>query len=307
MSDQGRAYVYAGATVLMWSTVASAFKIALRYQSPLELLLWSTVVSVLVLGGILAARGKLRRAFRCTAAQYRRSLLLGLLNPFLYYVVLFEAYDRLPAQLAQPLNYTWALTLAYLSVPLLGQRLSRRDVIAGLVAYSGVVVLATRGDLSGFGVAEPVGVALALGSTIIWAFYWIGNTRDERDATVSLFLCFLMGLPFVAVAAAIGGITAPGGPALLGALYVGVVEMGVSFVFWLKALRLSENASRVGYLIFLSPFVSLLFIRSVVGEPILASTPAGLALIVAGLIIQRTGRGPATPVEPGLSGGAGAA
>lgn len=293
MSEQSRAYLYAGATVLMWSTVASAFKITLRYLGPVELLFWSTVVSLIVLGLILAVRGKLREAFRCSAAQYRRSLLLGILNPFLYYVVLFEAYDRLPAQLAQPLNYTWALTLAYLSVPLLGQRLSRRDVVAGLVAYSGVVVLATRGNLSGAGVAEPVGVGLALGSTVIWALYWIGNTRDERDATVSLFLSFLMGLPFVAVAAAVAGFSRPTAGGLLGALYVGVIEMGVSFVFWLKALRLSENTSKVGYLIFLSPFLSLFLIRSLVGERILVSTPIGLVLIVAGLVLQRMGRRPA--------------
>jgi drug/metabolite transporter (DMT)-like permease len=291
MTDQGRAYVYAGATVLLWSTVASAFKLALRFLHPVELLLWSTIVSVLVLGGILAARGKLAAAFRPTAAQLRRSVLLGILNPFLYYVVLFSAYDRLPAQLAQPLNYTWALTLAYLSVPLLGQRLTRRDVLGGLVAYSGVVVLATRGDLTSFGIAEPTGVALALGSTVIWALYWIGNTRDERDATASLFLSFLAGLPFIAATALLTtGVRFPEPQGLLGALYVGVVEMGVSFVLWLKALRLSENTSRVGYLIFLSPFLSLFFIRGIVGETILPSTPAGLALIVAGLVVQRAGR-----------------
>jgi len=293
MTNQGRAYVYAGATVLLWSTVASAFKLALRHLAPVELLLWSSMVSVVVLGLILTVRGRLRDAFACTPAQYRRSLLLGVLNPFLYYVVLFEAYDRLPAQLAQPINYTWALTLAYLSVPLLGQRLSRRDVVAGLIAYAGVVVLATRGDLSALGVAEPFGVLLALGSTLIWALYWIGNTKDERDGTVSLFLSFLFGLPFVALAAwGTGQLGWPSAGGVAGALYVGVVEMGISFVFWLKALRLSSNTSRIGYLIFLSPFLSLLFIRSVVGEAILPSTPAGLILIVAGLVIQRTGRRP---------------
>jgi len=292
MTDQGRAYVYAGATVLLWSTVASAFKLALRHMTSVELLLWSTVVSVFVLGMILAVRGRLASAFRCTRAQFRRSLLLGLLNPFLYYVVLFEAYDRLPAQLAQPLNYTWALTLAYLSVPLLGQKLSRRDVLAGVVAYAGVVVLASRGDIAGFQVRNPLGVALALGSTVIWALYWIGNTKDERDATVSLFLSFLMGLPFVVALGIVMGARWPSPSGIIGAAYVGVVEMGVSFVFWLKALRLSRNASRVGYLIFLSPFVSLFFIRGLVGERILPTTPAGLALIVAGLLIQRIGVGP---------------
>jgi hypothetical protein len=48
---------------------------------------------------------------------------LGFLNPFAYYFVLLQAYDLLPAQEAQPLNCTWAITLSLLSVPLLKQPL----------------------------------------------------------------------------------------------------------------------------------------------------------------------------------------
>jgi len=74
---------------------------------------------------------------------------------------------------------------------------------------------------------------------------------------------------------------------LMGAAYVGVIEMGIAFVFWLIALRLSETTARVANLIFISPFVSLFFIHFLVGEAILPSTPIGLVLIVAGLLIQR--------------------
>ena len=75
----------------------------------------------------------------------------------------------------------------------------------------------------------------------------------------------------------------------MGAAYVGVFEMGIAFVFWLVALRLSETTARVANLIFISPFVSLIFIHFLVGEEILPSTPIGLILIVAGLLIQRLG------------------
>ena len=89
---------------------------------------------------------------------------------------------------------------------------------------------------------------------------------------------------------------------LLGAAYVGVIEMGVAFVMWLSALRLSENTARVGNLIFLSPFVSLFFIRSLVGEEILGATILGLALVVAGIAFQGAGRRTAAPSDvPGSS------
>jgi drug/metabolite transporter (DMT)-like permease len=70
-------------------------------------------------------------------------------------------------------------------------------------------------------------------------------------------------------------------------LYIGTFEMGIAFVAWLRALRLSRTTAQVGQLIYLTPFLSLLAIGLVVGEPIYASTVAGLALIVGGIVLQR--------------------
>ncbi len=80
-------------------------------------------------------------------------------EPVAYYLVLFAAYDRLPGQEAMALNYTWALAMAFLAVPLLGQRLTRMDIVAGLVAYAGVWVIATRGAILNVSFADPLGRA----------------------------------------------------------------------------------------------------------------------------------------------------
>ena len=291
MRDQNKAYLYAVATVLLWSTVASAFKITLRYLDPLQLLLYASLASTSTLALIVIIQGKLRLALSYSKQQYLKSLLLGLLNPCLYYVILFKAYDLLPAQEAQPLNYTWAITLSLLSIPLLKQHIRLQEILAGFVCYAGVLVISTRGNVLDFRLSDPLGVTLALASTIVWALYWIYNTRDDRDAVVGLFLNFTFALPFMFVLCMVFSdlrISILYG--LIGAAYVGLVEMGIAFVFWLIALRLSETTARVANLIFISPFVSLVFIHFLVGEEILPSTPIGLVLIVVGLLIQRTGK-----------------
>ncbi|MDX1565627.1 MAG: DMT family transporter, partial [Phycisphaeraceae bacterium] len=126
MKNQRLAMTYGLATVLCWSTVASAFKLSLRYLSPVELLFYAVLVSLAVLFAILLLQGKLGELKRLNKVDLQVSLGFGLLNPFLYYLVLFEAYDLLPAQQAQPLNYTWAITLSLLSIPLLKQKISVR-------------------------------------------------------------------------------------------------------------------------------------------------------------------------------------
>lgn len=291
MPDQKKATRYGLATVAMWSTVASAFKLSLAHLTPLQLLLYASLTSCVVLAALLAARGRLGGLGRLTRAQWKQSLLLGALNPFLYYTVLFAAYDLLPAQEAQPLNYTWAITLSLLAVPLLGQKLRGRDLAALLLGYGGVVVIATHGDVLGLRFASPVGVALALGSTVIWALYWILGTKDDRDPVVGLLANFLCSLPLTFLAVLCFSNPWPGDWAgIAGAAYVGVFEMGLAFVTWLTALRCAENAARVANLIFLSPFLSLVLIHFFVGEAILPSTLIGLVLILAGLGVQR-GRG----------------
>ncbi|EFL49228.1 protein of unknown function DUF6 transmembrane [Solidesulfovibrio fructosivorans JJ]] len=288
MPDQKKATRYGLATVAMWSTVATAFKLSLAHLDPLQLLLYASLSSCLALAATLAVRGKLGALTRLSRAQWKRSFALGALNPFLYYTILFAAYDLLPAQEAQPLNYTWAITLSLLAVPLLGQKLRGRDLLALVVSYSGVVVISTHGDILGMRFASPSGVALALASTVIWALYWIAGTKDDRDPVVGLLANFLCSLPLTLLAVLCFSDPFPGSLAGLGgAAYVGVFEMGLAFVTWLTALKCAVNAARVANLIFLSPFLSLILIHFFVGEEILPSTMVGLVLILAGLAAQR--------------------
>ena len=125
MTNQKQAMLYGLATVLLWSTVATAFKLSLRELSPMQMLAIACSASVVVMALILLLQRRWHLVFELSRQQYLQSIGMGLINPCLYYFVLFGAFDRLPAQEAQPLNYTWALVLAYMSVPFLGQRLRR--------------------------------------------------------------------------------------------------------------------------------------------------------------------------------------
>ena len=123
--------------VLLWSTVATIFKLGLGRMSAEQLLLLGSGTSWLV----FSVNSILRKAFFIRRSDWHKVLLLGLINPCAYYLILFEAYDRLPAHVAQPINYTWAITLSLLSVPLLKQRISVTALVGMLISYSGVLLL----------------------------------------------------------------------------------------------------------------------------------------------------------------------
>lgn len=291
MERQRQAYLYALAAVAMWATVASAFKIALRYMDFLQLLFFSSLASLVVFFVILVLRRKLHLLGTYGRGGYVRSALFGFLSPFLYYTILFKAYSLLPAQEAQPLNYTWPIMLVLLSIPLLKQAIGLRSVCAVVISFIGVLVISTRGDLLGFRLTNPLGVCLALGSSVVWALFWICNLRDSRDVVARLFLNFAFGTIYTLVAViSFSSITLSVPLAVFGALYVGCFEMGLTFIVWSKALVTSRTTAQVGNLVYLAPFVSLLIIRVAVREEILASTAVGLILIVTGILVQQSGR-----------------
>jgi drug/metabolite transporter (DMT)-like permease len=286
--NQTLAYKYALLSVFFWSTVATAFKISLRFLTPPELLFYSSLSSLFVLGGILIYQKRLFEVVIHIKKQPLLTLILGAINPFIYYLVLFKAYDILPAQVAQAINYTWALMFAYLGAILLKHKITKIDIIAGFICYFGVLIIATKGHPLSLHFSNTFGVSLALFSTILWSLYWIINTKTKTNPTVVLFSNFLVGVILITLYMSFTSeFRVPTISSLLGAVYVGFFEMGISFVFWLKAVNLSESVSKISNLIFLSPLLSLVFIHYFVGEEILFSTVAALFFILGGLIIQK--------------------
>jgi drug/metabolite transporter (DMT)-like permease len=291
MKQQNKAYIYAGTAVLMWSTVGSAFKLTLRYLSPIQMLLYASLVSIIVLFIIIIKQKKLTLLLKTGTRDLFHSALNSILNPFLFYIVLFYAYDLLLTQEAMVLNFTWPVTLTILSIFILKQPIGWKSILAILISFMGIVIIASRGEVLALSFTNPGGVALALGSTVIWSLFWIVNIRDRRDEVVKLFLNFFFGTFYILVTCLILGIMIlPSWQAIVGVSYIGIFEMGIAYVFWLKGLKLSRTTAKVSNLIFMAPFISLVIINITVGEPILWSTLAGLAFITGGIVMQRTVR-----------------
>ncbi|MFA4838599.1 MAG: DMT family transporter [Candidatus Neomarinimicrobiota bacterium] len=285
--NQRLAYFYTSLVVLFWSTVATAFKFSLKYLDVYQLLFFASLSSTVILFVVAICQKKVSNLRRLTRNDFIRSALLGLLNPTIYYLVLFKAYALLPAQIAQPLNYTWPIVLVLLSVPFLKQPLSWKSIVPICLSFLGVVVLSTGGRFAGIQPPNATGVYLAVGSSVIWASYWLMNMKDSCDKTLRLLLNFSFGTIYsLGAVFCFSQIGFPGWKALAGTAYIGAFEMGFTFILWLKALNLSETTAKISNYIFLSPFISLVFIHFLVGETIQSTSVMGLVLIVSGILFQ---------------------
>lgn len=282
-------YIYALLAVLFWSTVPTAFKISLGELSVLHMLAIAAFTSTIILFIILIAGRKGSLILKTSRKELMHSALLGLINPFIYYLILLKAYQLLPAQVAQPLNMIWPIILVFLSIPLLGQKIKSKSFIALFISFAGVFIISSQGSLFGHGHSDIRGVLLATGSAIFWAFYFILNVKDQRDESVKLFLNFLFGSVYLIITMAVTDNWLTGGYAVSGvvaAVYTGIFEMGITFFFWLKALKLAASTDKVSNLVYLAPFLSLIFIHFILHEPVYYTTPVGLLFIITGIWVQ---------------------
>jgi len=288
MKNQSKAYLYAIAATFLWSTIGTAFKLSLRYIAFADLLLFSTLVSTFILFLVMVITGKVKLLKDLMFVDWLRGAFLGVLNPFLYYLVLLKAYDLLLAQEAGTLNYIWPVVLVLLSIPLLKQKISWLSVGAILISFFGTLVIGTRGNILTLEFKNPFGVFLAVSSAIFWALFWIFNVKDKNDEVIKLFINFCFGSLFILIyVIASSGFHLPNYQGIVGSVYVGIVEMSITYIIWLKALQLSGTTAKVSNLIYLSPFISLIIIHFIVGEQIFLSTFLGLILIVTGILIQQ--------------------
>ena len=132
-----------------------------------------------------------------------------------------------------------------------------------------------------------LGIFLALSTSVIWALYFLYNTRDKRDPVTRLFMNFTFASMYLLLASLLMDQPFPASSeGWLAALYVGVFEMGVTFVLWLTAIGLVQRSDRISNLVYVAPFLNLLFASQVLGEDIYLTTIFGIVLLVAGIVIQ---------------------
>ena len=284
MLKQNKAYIYALLAILMWSTVASAFKIALSVYSPALVLLFASATASLVLFVFYKIDNNNKPI---NISKLKISLISGLFNPFIYYLILFEAYSLLPAQVAQPLNYTWPIVLTILSSFIFKEKLRLGIWIGLIVSFIGVIIISNQDSYANS--LSLLGVILAIGSSLIWSIYWIINMKDQRPDIQKLFFNFLIGSIFILVYILVRNIPIVfSSKGIFASIYIGIFEMGISFIFWLKALRLTSQTAKINDLVFISPFLSFFFISIILGEKIEWSSIIGLIIIVLGISLQKT-------------------
>ena len=287
MKNNNKALLFAAIAIASWSTVASAFKIALRHYGYFELILVSAITALLIFSLVITFQQKWHLLKKLTLKELASYAFTGLLNPAFYYLILFKSYDLLPAQIAQPINYFWPILLVILLAVFERQRIAAFKFIGMFISFAGVVLISIGTESIAGVELSKTGILLAFFSAFLWAAFWIVNRKNRQvDGILGLFLSFLFGSIYLSVGTVFIPVNLNSFQGALSSMYVGMFEMAVPFIFFGLALKKTNNSALINQLCYLSPFISLFIIHAVLGETIYFTTYLGLFLIVLGILLN---------------------
>lgn len=291
-TSDSKAFFYALLAIFFWSTVATAFKLSLNFSTPEQLVFISSFFSAIFFLIVSLFSGSLKEIKMWSSKDWMIVILLALINPTFYYWVLFKAYALLPAQQAQVINYSWGVLLALLSALFFKHKLSLKLMCGLFICYIGVALVSQFWTVQ-TGASALSGILFALLSTVLWSSYWLIKKYFKHDPMNALTVSFIISLPLMLIIHHPLSLQLVNWRGWFGGFYVGLFEMGVTFVLFQKAIRMTSSIPKISALIYLSPILSLILIWKFLDEPITLWTLGGFGLILIGnLLVQKTNEQP---------------
>lgn len=288
MKSSVRPVILASVAVLSWSTVATAFKVALQSMSIFEMLFVACATTLIIFTIWMLITGTWHELRLLSPSLWMRFALLGLIAPVVYYLMLFQAYSLLPAQIAQPINYIWPILLAILIAVIEHKPIPKTKYFGMFVSLGGVVFISLGGSAI-TGSVSPVGILLAIVSAALWGIYWLVNDSMKHKVSeiTALFLTFLFGMAYMFLGNFFQPVSHLEPRSLLAGIYIGAFEMGIPYICFGLAIRETKNPALINQMCYLAPFLSLFFISIILEEPIMPSTYIGLAFIIGGIVYNQ--------------------
>jgi drug/metabolite transporter (DMT)-like permease len=278
LQPRAAALLYVLPCVACWALIPNfASRLGSMGLDASRFLLWSNLVSTVVLVVATGVAGRLPSLARYRVGDLVPAIGLGVLGTFGYYALLYSAYDGADKASAASLvivQYTWPVLTALLSAVVLGERLTRWSVAGLVVAVAAIVCAFGGGRMPALVELGLVGVA-----ALTFATYSVLAKRRRVEPYAYVTVLFVAGTVCAAIWAAPSSLAPPSTiEAWRAVLLNGGVANGVSYVWWQRAL-LRAPASFVAPWVCMTPVLGT-SIFAFNGDPVLPAQWIGVGVML---------------------------
>lgn len=256
---------------------------------PISLNFWRWLIALLVLAPFalpgLAAKRAVIRAHAGTLA------LLALSGVAVFQSLVYLGLQSTAAVNAVLINCSAPLFILLSSWAIERERATVRQIAGILISLAGILVILSRGELARLLELEfHSGDAWILLAMPVWGFYSVLLKRrpPELGGVHFLFVLCVAGVLLLAPAFALQALRTPPrlptAPEALGVLYVALAASVGAFICWNRGVAI-VGANAAGFTLYLLPAFGTLLAIAFLGESFGAFHAAGIATILAGVIL----------------------
>ncbi len=285
MKINAKVYLYVVLCILFWALIPVCSKKVLIGMNNISMMFFSNIISSVTMLAYIAYSKKFHIFKLYSVKDYFYMFFLGFLGSFLYYVFLYGAFSIASAQEVFIINYLWPILIVLLALFIFKEPLTLMKAISILISFLGVVIIATKGSLFSLDFSNIKGDVLAFLAALSFALFSVLGRNAKYDESIAVFIYFasssVLSLFFIGYM----NVNVINFNILFWLFVNGILANGISYVFWFFALK-NGNIHIVSNSVYLTPFVSLLFIYILLKEDIHTYSFLALIFIISGIALQ---------------------
>lgn len=288
MSSKTKSIIYVLLCVLLWALIPVVSKLGQTELDNHQFLFWSSLVSMLSFVAILISQKRISALYKLSFNNWLQAIGLGFLGTYLYYILLYFGYAKAQGLEVLIIQYCWPIFVVLLSVLILKEKLNVRKSFSVLLGFFGVFLVLSQGNFSNISFDNFFVDGIVLLAAFVFGLFSVLSKKNKTDDLLLVTIYFITAtvVSFFSMSL-MSDFKLPTVGSLLPILINGIFVNGVSYIFWIKALK-KGDASFIAPFVFLTPVISSVFLILFFNEPFLKVYLFGLlAVVFAGLINRK--------------------
>ena len=280
-------YLEALFAVIVWGASFIATKVALQYVSPIAIVWLRFSMGVLILGIAVAMRKQFSLPNKSDWGYFA---LLGFLGITFHQWLQSNGLQTSEAGTTAWIVSTTPVFMALLGWIILKEGLGWLKVTGILLAFAGVLLVVSKGDLTSVSIGKfgAPGDRLILVSAVNWAVFSVLSRRGLRSYPAGLMMFYVMALGWLFTSilffreASISEFSNLTFSSWLGIAFLGIFCSGLAYIAWYDALQ-ALSAAQTGAFLYIEPLVAVVVAFFVLGEPVRLVSLIGGGIILFGV------------------------
>ncbi|MBQ3299199.1 MAG: DMT family transporter [Ruminococcus sp.] len=281
-----KSYIYAGLTVLIWSTLATVVKLVLKDIPNFQALAISSAFAFVFLLILNIINGSIKEMKHYRIKDCLTMAGLGFLGLFMYSALYYYGIAELGSQEACILNYLWPMMIVIFACIILKERITVKKIIAMLMSFAGIVVLTLSSGGASSG-NRLFGIIACVTAAVCYGLFSVLNKKHSLNQNVTMmWIWFTTAVCSLLLSLIFENWQPVAGVQWLGIAWLGIVVNAVAYLLWAIALKGASDSAKIANLAYLVPFISIIISWLVLKEQITINAVLALVLIIGGILIQ---------------------